>query len=192
MISLRQSRFTDILPDNLAGQAEVQALAYAVGNQIARLIPMADGVRVYAAVDTMGHAVLDYLAVELRIEGYAQSQSLEVKRKLVKQAMAVTAKLGTAGAVQEIAAAIYDYAQVQEWFDYGGEPYHFRLRINSTFEDVETDKYQQVLERVAYYKNLRSVLDEVEYYDSGGSATMYVGAVAVGCEMADAATAVRY
>ena len=101
MISLRQSRFTDILPENLASQVEVQALAYAVGNQIAQLVPQADGVRVYAAVDTMDHAVLDYLAVELRIEGYRQSQSLDVKRRLVKQAMAVTAKLGTAGAVRQ-------------------------------------------------------------------------------------------
>lgn len=175
MISLRQSRFTDILPENLASQVEVQALAYAVGNQIAQLVPLADGVRVYAAVDTMDHAVLDYLAVELRIEGYRQSQSLEVKRRLVKQAMAVTAKLGTAGAVRQTTEAIYDYAQVQEWFEYGGEPYHFRLLMGGVGASVEEiNQFSQSIERV---KNVRSVLESIVFREQSTS-TIYTGIAA--------------
>lgn len=167
MISLRQSRFTDILPANLAGQAEVQALAYAVGNQITHLVPMADGVRVYAAVDTMDDPVLDYLAVELRIEGYAQNQSLEVKRRLVKQAMAVTAKLGTAGAVRQTTEAIYDYAQVQEWWEYGGRPYHFRLLMGGVGASVEEiNQFSQSIKRV---KNVRSVLESIVFREQSTS-----------------------
>ena len=37
MIKLSGSRFTDIMPENLAEQPEIQALAYAVGRQVEKL-----------------------------------------------------------------------------------------------------------------------------------------------------------
>ena len=37
MIKLNGSRFTDIMPENLAQQPEVQAIAYAVGRQMEKL-----------------------------------------------------------------------------------------------------------------------------------------------------------
>ena len=37
MIKLSGSRFTDIMPENLASQVEVQAIAYAVGRQVEKL-----------------------------------------------------------------------------------------------------------------------------------------------------------
>ena len=51
MIDLRGSRFTDIMPENLASQLETQAFAYALGRQVEKLCINADRVRIYAAVD---------------------------------------------------------------------------------------------------------------------------------------------
>ena len=42
MIKLSGSRFTDIMPENLAEQPEIQALAYAVGRQVEKLLAYAD------------------------------------------------------------------------------------------------------------------------------------------------------
>ena len=42
MIKLSGSRFTDIMPENLAEQPEIQALAYAVGRQVEKLRAYAD------------------------------------------------------------------------------------------------------------------------------------------------------
>ena len=66
MIKLSGSRFTDIMPENLAGQVEVQATAYAVGRQIKKLCAYSDAARTYAAIATMPEYLLDYMAVELR------------------------------------------------------------------------------------------------------------------------------
>ena len=41
MIKLSGSRFTDIMPENLAEQPEIQALAYAVGRQVEKLLAYA-------------------------------------------------------------------------------------------------------------------------------------------------------
>ena len=89
-------------------------------------------------------------------------------------------------------SAIYPDTQVSEWWEYGGKPYHFKLLIDATYEDVDPVRHQRVIDRVAFYKNLRSVLDEVEYYDAGGLATEYFGAACIGCELVDSAAAIRY
>ena len=67
MIKLSGSRFTDIMPENLASQAEVQAIAYAVGRQVEKLCAYSDAARTYAAIATMPEWLLDYMAVELRL-----------------------------------------------------------------------------------------------------------------------------
>ena len=59
MIKLSGSRFTDIMPENLASQAEVQAIAYAVGRQVEKLCAYSDAARTYAAIATMPEWLLD-------------------------------------------------------------------------------------------------------------------------------------
>jgi len=115
----------------------------------------------------------------------------EIERTL-KDSWNVHRRLGTKAAVVLAISAIYPDTQVSEWWEYGGKPYHFKLLIDATYEDVDPDRHQRVIDRVAFYKNLRSVLDEVEYYDAGGLATEYFGAACIGCELVDSATAIRY
>ena len=59
MIKLSGSRFTDIMPENLASQAEVQAIAYAVGRQVEKLCAYSDAARTYAAIATMPEWLLE-------------------------------------------------------------------------------------------------------------------------------------
>ena len=87
-------------------------------------------------------------------------------------------------------SAVYPDTRVIEWVEYGGEPYHFRLSINATEEEISSEKHRRVLERVGIFGNLRSVLDEVEYYDASALVTLSAGAAAVGCEITDGAKAV--
>ena len=53
MIKLNGSRFTAATPENLKEQPEVQAIAYAVGRQIEKLLAYADGARTYAAIQSV-------------------------------------------------------------------------------------------------------------------------------------------
>ena len=78
MIKLSGSRFTDIMPENLAEQPEIQALAYAVGRQVEKLLAYADGARTYAAIYAVPEKVLDLLAVELRTPSYDENFSIKV------------------------------------------------------------------------------------------------------------------
>ena len=107
MIKLSGSRFTNIMPENLAEQPEIQALAYAVGRQVEKLLAYADGARTYAAIYAVPEKVLDLLAVELRTPSYDENFSIKVKRTLIAESLLFYAQMGTPAAVNRIIETIF-------------------------------------------------------------------------------------
>ena len=120
MIKLSGSRFTDIMPENLAEQPEIQALAYAVGRQVEKLLAYADGARTYAAIYAVPEKVLDLLAVELRTPSYDENFSIKVKRTLIAESLLFYAQMGTPAAVNRIIETIFQAGHISEWWEYGG------------------------------------------------------------------------
>lgn len=158
MIKLSASRFTDILPENLAGQPEIQALAYAVGRQIEKLCAYADGTRVFAAVASLPERVLDLLAVELRTPAYNERFSVEVKRALIESTLTFYARMGTPAACNQIIETIFGTGYIEEWNVYGGEPHHFRAYVGGVIDEQSLEEFRRVLFSV---KRLSSWLDDI-------------------------------
>ena len=164
MINLRGSRFTDIMPENLASQLETKAFAYALGRQVEKLCINADRVRIYAAVDDMPEHILDVLAVELRTPAYNQDFSIEVKRELVKETIPFYTKLGTPAAVSKMIHAVFGGGDMEEWFTYGGDPHHFRAVVNITEMEIKPGAIQEFIRIISSVKRLSSWLDEIRFY----------------------------
>ena len=164
MINLRGSRFTDIMPENLASQLETKAFAYALGRQVEKLCISADRVRIYAAVDDMPEHILDVLAVELRTPAYNQDFSIEVKRELVKETIPFYTKLGTPAAVSKMIHAVFGGGDMEEWFTYGGDPHHFRAVVNITEMEIKPGAIQEFIRIISSVKRLSSWLDEIRFY----------------------------
>lgn len=143
-------------------------------------------------VDAMPQWRMDEAAWAMNIEWWDRDYTTEEKRNTLKESGNVYRSLGTKTAVEKAISSIFEGTRVSEWWEYGGEPYHFRLLLDSTYENVDAEKHRKVLGRIECFKNLRSVLDDVEYYDLGGSAAAYTGTVFVGAEITDGATAFRY
>lgn len=159
MIKLYDSNITDILPESLSDDPKVQALGYAVKRAMQRLINYCQNIGVYSSIDTVPEQVLDLLAVELNTQYYDTSMSIEVKRNIIKNTMLWYTKTGTKAAVQELVENIFGNGDIQEWFDYGGDPFCFKVttsNINST-----DDMIQQLESIVSSVQNARSHLDSV-------------------------------
>lgn len=159
MINLNGSRFTAIMPENLAGQVEVQALAYAVGRQMEKLCGYAESARTYAAIQSMPERILDLLAVELRTPAYDENYSIRVKRALIEGTLTFYTMMGTPAAVNKIIEIIFETGYIREWWEYGGDPYHFKAYTTNpaiTSDDVE--EFKRVLGSV---KRLSAWLDEI-------------------------------
>jgi len=159
MINLYNSNITDILPEVLADNANTKALGYAISKAMKRLIEYCQNISVYAAIDNAPEQVLDLLALELNTQYYDDSQSIEVKRSLIKNTLGWYLKIGTVSAVEEAVTAVFGDGEIEEWFDYGGEPYHFKVHtttINSTDEMI-----QELTELISTMQNVRSKLESV-------------------------------
>lgn len=160
MIKLSGSRFTDIMPENLASQVETKAFAYAVGRQIEKLCAYSDAARTYAAIATMPEWLLDYMAVELRTPSYDENYSLKTKRALIQGSLLFYTQMGTSAAVNRIIETIFETGYIEEWYEYDGDPHHFRAYVGDGGEvgPGELEEFRRVLSSV---KRLSSWLDDI-------------------------------
>lgn len=191
MIDLKDSLMTDILPGHLE-TAEVKALAYAVGRQIRQLCSYADKSRTYAALASAPDTVLDVLAAELRTPAYDETLPVETKRELVASTLTFYTHLGTPAALEQLISILFAKGSVAEWYDYNGSEYHFKVQIDIAADDVDDAKQAQVQAWVNQYKNQRSILDTIEYYETGAEAVAFTAAAFIGCELVDSCTAENY
>lgn len=118
---------------------------------------------IYPRIDELPEDLLDILARDFKVDWWDPDYTLEEKRRIFKDSWYVHKHMGTKAAVERAISAIYPETKVQEWFEYGGKPYHFKLNINITGTKWSEEKPRRVLERANFYKSLRSHLDELEY-----------------------------
>ena len=161
MIELKGSRFTQILPQNLSSQTRTRALAYAIGRQVDKLLVLADRMVIWAGLDRVPEQLLDYLAAELRTPAYRADYPVETKRTLVRQSLLFYAAMGTPGAVDQLIRAIFSTGQMEEWFEYGGEPHHFRATIGASGLTITPEALEELRRVLASVKRLSSWLDSI-------------------------------
>lgn len=180
------------LPDVLCNDESMLALATSIAAELTALSNESTLATIYANIDTLPEAMLDTLAYDFKVDWWSYDYTIDEKRRTLKASWYVRRHLGTKSAVERALSAIYENSEVIEWFEYNGEPYHFRLIIPVDELTLDLSKHSKVLSLINYYKNLRSVLDEVEYYGSSSSAPLYAAAAFVGCEIIDGSTAASY
>lgn len=177
MIKLTDARLTDALPKTLAEQPWVQALAEASRKMRRRVMAYADRTRLFCDIDEASEEALDALAVELQTPLYKNDYPLTVKRQIVKNSMLYYIRSGTRGAIEELLADIYQGAEVEEWFEYGGEPNYFRVAIDISRTTVPVAEMTPAeLESWLYsVKRASSALESLSY--------MIRHAITIGCKV---------
>ena len=180
---LTKENLAGTLPPALRSDPFVVALSEALAELLAARPAEIDRLLIYPAIDTLDEPLLDILARDFKVDWWDPEYSLEEKRRTLKDSWRVHRLLGTRAAVETAISAIYPHTQVLEWFEYGGEPYHFRLHINVSDDNIESDKQRRVLSRLDTYKNLRSHLDTINYRMTARPAVAVAGTVCTHCGM---------
>lgn len=174
MISYYDGQLTDILPFNIAKDAEVQALSYALQQATRLLYRYSKRLYIYTNLDEQPEEVIDLLASELRTQYYQSDMELDIKRELVKNTLIWYMAAGTPAAVEELVTAVFGDGAVKEWFDYGGQPYCFKVSTNAILTENMAACFADMIRRV---KNTRSHLDAIEI-PRRLDQTIYAGAAA--------------
>lgn len=152
-----------ILPPALTQDPAMMARAAADAEALAARLGEIGRVRVISNIDGLDEAVLNILARDFKVDWWDRDYSIEEKRRTLKGSWYIHKHMGTKAAVETAIRAIYPLTTVEEWFEYGGSPYGFKIRLNLTGTEWTEERPRRILERVEFYKSLRSHLDGMEY-----------------------------
>lgn len=176
------------VPTAIRGDASAEALAEATAEVLADRTVELDRLRIISNIDNLEEHLLAILARDFKVDWWDPGYSLEEKRRTVKSSWRVHKTLGTKAAVETAIRAIYPLTTVEEWFEYGGEPYHFRLNIDITSDSGDRERQRRVLDRLNFYKSLRSHLDSVRYFLVPEKSWAVAGGLCAGSREIDRAT----
>ncbi len=126
MIELKELLLYKLFPKHLQ-TAHLQALSYACQKWIEIVLQYSNGTMLFANVEDLGETELDLMAAMLHAPYYKSDLDVELKRELVKNAVRYRNLAGKNMSIQEILALFYGEIDVEDWYEYNGEPYHFQL-----------------------------------------------------------------
>ena len=154
-------------------EADDVALADALDpiiRKIGQLLPLCSD---WESIDELPEEFLDALAKELDIDWYKASGTVEAKRNLVQNSDLVHMHIGTKAAVEMVVKDYYGGAEVLEWFEYGGQPGHFKISVeDGTSEIIYPEELAALVKKV---KKASAILDDVDFVWDAYE-TIYAGA----------------
>jgi len=167
--------FTRALPPILKNDDEMLELARIIAEELRENARLSRLNVIYARIDELPGDILDVLAYDLHVDWYNCEYPIETKRRIIRDSVKIHKRLGTKFAVETAIGSVFPGSKVEEWFEYGGEKYRFRIIINVTETGVSANQQNEVIENVRFYKNLRSHLEALKYqFESAGK--LYIGA----------------
>lgn len=154
--------FTRALPPSLKNDENMLALAKVVAEELQTTARLSSLNLIYARIDELEENVLDILAYDFHVDWYSYDYPIEVKRAVIKDSVRVHKRLGTLYAVTTALGNVYPESEVEEWFDYNGEPFSFRVVLDVTNSKAPAE-YFAIKKAVDSYKRLTAHMDDLIY-----------------------------
>ena len=151
------------LPQSL-DKENVQEVAKVVDDTLLSFDKTIAEVLIYPAIDMLGSELINTLAIQMHCDFYDDTLPLAVRRNLVKNSIAWHRIKGTPAAVEQMIQTVYQTGVVEEWFDYGGEPFFFKVNLGDS--QITTQKIKNLIKMINVSKNVRSWLEVLRFSKS--------------------------
>lgn len=133
------------------------------------------GVKCITDVDSMPEWRLDELAWEYNLL-YDYGRDIDIKRNWIRNAINTYSHYGTLSGLLMYLESVYDIVTVEEWWQYSGAPYHFRVNVSGLVSDEEN---AWAIKAINGAKNLRSVLDGIIFNSGESDAELYYSGIEI-------------
>ena len=153
-------------PRVLEEDDQARALGQAFANLAEELHPDIDEAGIYYRIDELPEALCDILAYDFKVDWWDYEASLDEKRQTLKESFAIHRILGTKGALLRGINVVYPGSWVEEWFEYGGTAYRFRILIDVSdvrIESIPDSRIESLKKAAQFWKNARSHLDRITF-----------------------------
>lgn len=146
-------------PEVLKKDKRMLALATITAKLLIKRLEEIDRIRIYPQIDKLPEDLLDILAYDLKVDWYNYNHSVSVKRSQIKSSFRIHRTLGTVGAMEKALNNLYPGTELEEWFNYGGDPYYFRVLLDVTDQQVDIS-HNEVVRIINIFKSRRSHLQD--------------------------------
>lgn len=160
MINIEQNTFKKEIPENLLHDLKVIHLAESLEASIAKATEWTHKINYTMNLANLDEEILDYLLWEFHLgwnEGLVFATTKEQKINLIESAIEMHRIKGTPYAIEKVLIALNVTGEIVEWFDYGGEPYHFKIKTNIN-ESISINELKRLVKAA---KNVRSWLESI-------------------------------
>ena len=165
----------DLLPSNVS--PFMRAMEKAIGRQITPID--ADAVRRAKGglrFTEAPIALLPWLAWEESVDAWNPDWTPDQKRAVIAASWEAHRLKGTPAAMAEALGGLGYELRFEEWFQYGGLPYRFRIEINiPATQTLTDDEFDAVINTAIVAKNVRSFLESVTWVRGALEGPVYVG-----------------
>ena len=128
--------------------------------------------------------ILPWLAWALSVDDWSDSWPEQIRRNVIKASVEVHRKKGTIGALKKALQAFnYTNVKVEEWFEYGADPYFFRVFFEVREPGFDVNILPQVQKVIESTKNARSHLESLRAYLSAEMGLVNIGTIIISKEV---------
>jgi len=128
--------------------------------------------------------ILPWLAWALSVDDWSDSWPEQIRRNVIKASVEVHRKKGTIGALKKALQAFnYTNVKVEEWFEYGADPYFFRVFFEVREPGFDVNILPQVQKVIESTKNARSHLESLRAYLSAEMGLVSIGSIIISKEV---------
>ena len=171
-LGLTAKNMVRMLPEPMKRDDGTAAMALVAAEELERRGIESGLPRLWGRFDDMAGDLLDILAEDLGLTWYDSDAPAAVKRELLKNSGQVFRRLGTKWAVENVIGTYFGEGFVREWFEYDGEPGHFRVYSpNPSVNQERLEEFLSLLERV---KRTSAKLDGI-FISLTGQTPIYAG-----------------
>jgi P2-related tail formation protein len=153
----------DIVPSSIREDPQVIAACEAIDSELQEIYDEIPDIAFWPNLDKVSGPLLDVLMWEYHVDIHQQlvdgaPLTDQDKRNLIERSIIWHQKKGTKWIVEQVLHTGWPTADVIEWFEYGGNPYFFRIIID---QDVDPITLGRMSDAVMAVKNVRSWLEGI-------------------------------
>lgn len=173
--TLADISFLELLPESVRDDEKVAAAALALDVELQAVNDLLDLPGLLSRLDELSEPVINMLAWQFHVDVWDADLPIANKRNIVETAIRTHKYYGTPYAVKTALAAILGAATISEWWEYGGDPYYFRVEVDLAARGWSEEEYNRAVMAINATKNVRSWLDVLRLYLSNSSAVPIIG-----------------
>lgn len=171
---MNKKLFSKTVPFNIAKDKNIKDLSCVIDNIAIDIKQKTEMVLLLPKLKELPDSILNELAYQFHVDFYREYFDHDTKVKLIESSIATHKIKGTPYAVEKVCTDIFKSEKVVENWEYGGEPYHFKVSfIKEAITDVS--KIDSLMEAISSTKNVRSWCDEIGFITETNNDILFCG-----------------